>query len=69
MEKLAKRLIKVIEAQRRANFRRTQFKSLRDCPSINIAERSPIAKSKLKYRKDNKVQLNRYFDKWEYGAA
>ena len=77
-EKFAEWLVEIIKTQSWADFGRTQIKSQRnrsgvnvvernlDCrPKLNVVVRSLVAKSKLKYRKDNKVQLNRCFHKWE----
>ncbi len=68
VEKFAKRLIKVIKAQSRANFGGTQLESERNgsginvvergldtCSPLNIITRNLVTKPKLKYRKDNKV--------------
>ena len=76
VEKLAEWLVEIIKTQSRADFGRTQIKSQRNGSGVDIVERnldgfarSLVAKPELKDRKDDEVQLNRFFDKWECRAT
>jgi hypothetical protein len=68
-EKFAERLIEVVKAQGRPNFRRTQLKSQRNSsrinvverdldtrPELNVGPRSPVAKPETKNSRTMKFQ-------------